>query len=228
MVEVSSFAEKARKHTAEATGICKRGLADCGVLDLKTEDLQCVTLLVLARCVAVADSLGALYAVLDLLEEVGYLQLPSEAIFVERESDFQQRLVQAHSAKFVKAAADALKAHMEALQVAAKQRPRGLLTPLQLWQRQYAALTPPPCRKIKPPPTPPENAWQLLAPDRCPQGVPKAELSRCGGALRQHSHTHSHTHPASSHSPSSASSPPSSPTPHRALFPSTGCLRSGC
>ena len=174
-----------RQHAADAVSVVARGLAECKMVDLQTEDLHCVTILVLARCADLTEGLQALYRVLDLLEDIGFLQLPSDAEFAERESEFQRMLVVVHTASSVKAAAATLSGHVKALDAAAKQRPRSMLTPLQLWQRQYGEKTPPPGRKLKPPPAQPENAWQLLAPERAPQSVCKQEMSRCDGAETQ-------------------------------------------
>ena len=180
MLEAAT-AEAARRHASEAASVIKRGLGERAILDITAEEVHCLTVLLLARYGKVTEGLQSLYGVLELLEDAEFLKLPSEQQFEARESELQRLLVVLPETGSVKSEVDALKAHAQALEAAAKQRGqrgREPLTPLHLWRRQYGESTPPPARKMKPPPTPPENAWHLLAPDRAPQSIAKGELSK--------------------------------------------------
>ena len=66
-----------------ALSVCKRALAERGVLDLETRELHVLATLLLARSIEMDERMQQLYALIGALEECG-LQLPGEAAFRPR------------------------------------------------------------------------------------------------------------------------------------------------
>ena len=92
-----------------ALSVCKRALAERGVLDLDTRELHVLATLLLARCIEMDECMQQLYTLIGALEECG-LQLPVEASFEPREAALLQIWTAVHSTAIAREQAGSMKA----------------------------------------------------------------------------------------------------------------------
>ena len=86
-----------------ACSAIKRGLGERGILDVKSEEIHMLVVLLLARVGDLDEEMGLVYALFDVLEEASCLQLPSEAEFDKREGELQRLLTILHNTPSIKA-----------------------------------------------------------------------------------------------------------------------------
>lgn len=164
-----------------AASAVKRGLGERGILDVKTEEIHILIVLLLAKVGELDEELSSVYALFDVLEEASCLQLPSEADFDRREGELQRLLTLLHETPSIKAQRGIL---VELGKALLKRAPSKQLSfamcpqPWQLWRIHYGKSNAPPKRNTKPPPLEPNNVWFHLTPDRSPMDVPRNILSK--------------------------------------------------